>query len=143
MSLKSLEAHVTSVLHDFKVGVSAVASFLDKHEAQIKTDLSTGAAIVGAVDPALAAASLAVSSVGETALGSIIAAVDSANEATLANGVNVQLDAATAASIKSAIATIKTAVPNLTNPAAAAANPAVSPAIVPAAPVVQPQTLGK
>lgn len=116
----SVEHFIATGFNKIKSDADAVAKYLGAHLAGIDKAADTAAAIVGVVDPALAAAALAIDRSGQAALAAITQAIEKAGSAADANGVNVPLDAAAVAAYKEAIATVKAVSPNLTNPPAAA-----------------------
>jgi hypothetical protein len=88
-----------SALHDVHVGLSWVAREIPKLQA----DAPTVEAITGLVSPQAATIERAAFAI----LGDVAAAVNAADQAALANGMDVKLDASTVQSVKNLIADLK------------------------------------
>ena len=87
---------VAKALKEFDKGVI----FLDQHQAQIQTGIDTAAAITKVVDPSLAGIVDEVDSAGKFLLGKAFEVLKDLDEAALAKGANLPLDAASATALR-------------------------------------------
>lgn len=111
MSIEStIAADLGKVGHAFVVGAAklkAAIIWAGGEQAKIAPEVASIEAVANAVADAVYPGASAVATVVEGVMSRVFTAADLASEAAVANGLNVQLDAATVASIKAVLPTVK------------------------------------